>query len=58
MLAEYTDSGLNMIDSWKRFDLTKLGDFDYLEFSILSNVDDVPLYCCIDGMVVSVDLEG
>ncbi|MDD6254360.1 MAG: DUF4465 domain-containing protein [Bacteroidales bacterium] len=56
-LVKYDETGLKIVDRWEKFDLSKLGDFDYLEFYMDSNVPGAPLYCCIDGMVVSVSIE-
>lgn len=57
-LVDYDESGLNVIDNWKRVDLSKLGDFDYMIFEMESNVPSAPLYCCIDGMLCSVAIEN
>lgn len=57
-LVDYAESDLKIIDSWKRVDISKLGDFDYLIFEMSSNVPSAPLYCCVDGMLCSVDIEN
>jgi len=58
VLASCTDSGLNVVTTWKKFDLSDLGDFDTLDFTMESNVPGAPLQCCIDGLVVSVSVSG
>lgn len=57
-LVDYAETGLKIIDSWKRVEISKLGDFDYLIFEMESNVPSAPLYCCIDGMLFSVAIEN
>ena len=57
-LVDYAESDLKIIDSWKRVDISKLGDFDYMIFEMESNVPSAPLYCCIDGLLCSVAIEN
>lgn len=42
---------------WKTMDLSKLGDIDYLDFSIDCSVPGFPEYVCIDNIVTSVYIE-
>jgi len=47
-------SGTEPLKEWTEVDLTGLGSVDALDFHLSSNRDDMPLYCCIDDLVIHV----
>lgn len=53
-LAEYAEKGLQVLKGWTKLDLTKVGSFQYLDFKIDSNRDDIPRYCCIDNFIADI----
>lgn len=42
---------------WKKLDLSKLGDIDYVNFSLESSKAGLPKYFCIDNIVTSVHIK-
>lgn len=57
-LAKYDGNGLNLVTKWTKIDVSKIGMFDYLDFSLETNRYDLPLYCCIDNLIASVSIES
>lgn len=57
-LAKYDGNGLSVVTGWKSMDVSKIGTFDYLDFSLESNRSDFPLYCCIDELAASVSIKS
>lgn len=56
-LVNYTTKGLEIITNWTKMDLSKIGDFDHLDFNIETNVPQAPRKCCFDSLVLSVNIE-
>lgn len=57
-LANYDGNGLNVATGWKQMDIGKIGQFDYLDFSLESNRTDLPLYCCVDEIAAKVSISS
>lgn len=58
-LARYdATAGLTVKTDWALWDLTSLGAFTYLDFELVSNRTDIPLYCCVDEFVAKVALSS
>ncbi len=55
-LVNYTENGLSVLTDWKRMDLSKIGDIDYLTIEVSSNRPDAPAYCCIDSFVARISI--
>lgn len=55
-LVNYTENGLSVLTDWKRMDLSKIGDIDYLVIKVSSNRPDAPAYCCIDSFVARISI--
>jgi hypothetical protein len=47
-------SGTEPLKEWTDVDLSGLGSVDALDFHLSSNRDDMPLYCCVDDLVIHV----
>ena len=47
-------SGTEPLKEWTEVDLSGLGSVDALDFHLTSNRDDMPLYCCIDDLVIHI----
>jgi len=54
-LAEYKGV-LKVLKDWKLVNLTSLGDFDFLDFELTSNRNDIPMLFCMDHFVAKVDI--
>ena len=44
--------GTSFIKEWTKVDITDLGSIDTIEFKLTSNRPDLPLYCCLDDLMV------
>ena len=55
-LAKY-EGTLKVLTDWTKFDISGLGDFDYLDFNLSSNRSDLPMRCCMDLFVVQVAIK-
>lgn len=57
-LLSYDDrDGLKANIGWRKMDVSKITSFDQLDFSLECNVENFPLYCCIDEMILNVSVE-
>lgn len=56
MMGEFKDGKLTYVSGWEKFDLSELGDFDYLDLKMETNNYAVPTDCCIDGLVMNVSI--
>ncbi len=59
-LAKYSTSEEikdSVITNWTVFDLTKLGDIDFVDFSLESNHQEIPLYFCYDLFTANIHLK-
>ena len=57
LLSYDEKDGLKENIGWRKVDISKISRFDWLDFSLECNVENFPLYCCIDEMVVNVSVE-
>ena len=57
MLADYTGSELKLLKEWTAVETKDFGKFQYLDFSLTSNRDDVPLQACIDYLVTQIEID-
>lgn len=56
-LAEYTEAKDSVMTTWSYFDLSKLGDVEFIEFEVTSTNPDVPTYFCMDQLTAAITLE-
>lgn len=56
-LAEYTEAKDTVMYNWSLFDLSKLGDVDYIDFKVESTNPDVPGYFCMDNFLAAIQVE-
>ena len=47
-------SGTEPLKEWTEVDLSSLGSVDAMDFHLTSNRDDMPLYCCVDDLIIHV----
>ena len=45
-------SGTEALEEWTEVDLSGLGSVDALDFHLTSSRPDLPLYCCVDNLVI------
>ena len=57
MLADYTGSELKLLKEWTAVETKDFGKFQYLDFSLTSNRNDVPLQACIDYLVTQIEID-
>lgn len=57
LLSYDEKTGLKENKGWRKLDVSKISRFDWLDFKLESTVENFPLYCCIDEMVVNVSIE-
>ena len=57
-LAKYDGNGLSLITKWEKMDVSKIGQFEFLDFSLETNRLDIPQMCCIDNLVASVSIDS
>ena len=55
-LANYDGNGLSVVKKWTEFNLSPVGDFDYLDFTLSSNRTDIPLFFCLDDLNCRIQL--
>ncbi len=53
-LARHNGKSLEVITKWTAMDVSKIGNFEYLDLNLETNRYDLPLYCCIDNLVASI----
>lgn len=56
-LAEFTEAKDSVMYNWSVFDLSPLGEVDYVDFDIESTNQNVPGYFCMDGFLAGIDIE-
>jgi len=56
-LASFKDGKLTYIHDWTSWDVSKVGAFKALQFTLTSNRSDIPLYCCLDDVTAYVHVE-
>lgn len=56
-LADFSEKKDSIVSMWTPFELTKLGNVDYVDFEIISTNPDVPTYFCMDNMVASIEIK-
>ena len=44
--------GTSFIKEWTKVDITDLGSVDTIDFELTSSRQDLPLYCCLDDLMV------
>lgn len=57
MLVDFTGSELKLVDEWTAVKCETISNFQYLDFSLSSNRQDIPLRVCIDDLVAYIDVE-
>lgn len=57
VLAEYNALKDSVVTSWTKFDLTKLGTVDKIDFDVVTTKDIVPEYFCMDEFQAAISLE-
>ena len=55
-LADFSAQKDSIVSKWTTFDLSKLGNFDYIDFDVISTKEEVPAYFCLDYFVASVTI--
>ena len=58
MLADFSAQKDSIVSKWTAFDLTKLGVFDAVDFSVSSTREDVPAYFCLDNFAAQVTISN
>ena len=43
--------------NWSVFDLSSLGEVDYIDFEVTSTNPEVPGYFCMDGLLSTIVIE-
>ena len=56
-LIRYESGKLTVPEKWTAFDLTALGDIQYVDFDVQSSKANVPEVFCMDNFIAKVDLE-
>lgn len=56
-LITFTEAKDSVMANWTPFDMTKLGEVQYVEFELKSSSDLVPEAFCMDNMVANVKIE-
>lgn len=56
-LVDFRPDADSIALGWKKLDLSKLGDIDYVNFSLESSKVGLPKYFCIDNIVTSVHIK-
>ena len=57
LLWLYAEAKDTVMYNWSVFDLSKLGDVDYIDFEVMSTNPDVPEYFCMDGFLAAIQVE-
>jgi hypothetical protein len=57
VLAEQTEAKDTVMYNWTKFDLSKLGPVDFIDFELNSTNPSVPAYFCMDGLLAGVQIE-
>lgn len=57
-LADFSAQKDSIVSSWTVFDLSKLGTFDAIDFSMQSTKEEVPSYFCLDYFMSSVTISS
>ena len=58
LLADFSTKKDSIVSTWTPFDLTKLSNFDAIDFEIISTNDEVPPYFCMDNFIASVTVSN
>ena len=56
-LASYTESKDSIMYNWSVFDLSSLGEVDYIDFEVTSTNPEVPGYFCMDGLLSTIVID-
>lgn len=56
-LVDFRGEADSLLKGWKKFDITKLGDIDYVDFELESSVTGLPKYFCIDNIFTNVHIK-
>lgn len=60
MLAEFTEEKDSVMTAWSEFDLSKLGNIQYIDFEVTSSKDEAGMsslrYFCMDNFIASIDI--
>lgn len=55
-LADFSAQKDSIVSAWTPFDLSGLGNVEYVDFEVLSTKEDVPAYFCMDNISASVTI--
>ena len=55
-LADFSATKDSIVTKWTVFDLSKLGSVKYVDFSLYSSKENIPLNVCLDNITASIDL--
>lgn len=56
ILADFSAQKDSIVTKWTTFDLSALGNFQYVDFKVVSTKPGVPEYFCLDNFAVSIAL--
>lgn len=56
VLADFSAQKDSIVTKWTSFDLSALGNFQYVDFKVESTKPDIPAYFCLDKFSVSISL--
>jgi hypothetical protein len=57
-LADFSTQKDSIVSKWTAFDLSKLGNFDNVDFEVISTKEEVPAYFCMDHFTASVTVSS
>ena len=57
VLAESNAMRDTVMTTWSKFDLSKLGAVDNIDFEIITSKPEVPAYFCLDELYTYITLE-
>lgn len=57
-LADFSTQKDSIVCAWTAFDLTKLGNFDAIDFDVTSTKEEVPAYFCMDYFIASITVSN
>ena len=58
LLADFSTKKDSIVSTWTAFDLSKLGNFDAIDFEVISTNDQIPPYFCMDNFTASVTVSS
>lgn len=57
VLADYSEHKDSLVVNWSKFDISKLGNIQFIELELAGTKEDIPSTVCIDDMFAKIELE-